>query len=473
MIDKLYPPIRRKTMPEGLMRNPYPHPAMHCPCSCLAMRQKNFNFVADIATAPTLQCRMNGFMTCRKMDTASGIISPQEAHSSERFSDFTPIPCKGFNILCKAKRYGRWWVLKGLKEQYRQDENYKNLLHKEFDILISLQHPYIVSAYSMEEIPEMGTCIVMEWIDGITLEHWSGKKTEGEDIFLQLLDAVHYIHAKQIVHRDLKPSNIMITHNGNHVKLIDFGLSDTDDFAILKQPAGTPGYISPEQIVSQQADIRNDIFSIGCILEKILPGKPYTAIIKRCKAPIAQRYANVDELKADFMARRNSHQSVIKRIAIAALVCIILLGFISYPLLHQQEKSISITPAHHEAKKDTVIRQQTKKPAPLSNGRKSLQPTATEPSSASHLQSAELISKGKKTIDKMWKESGIDTIQSVEKKSEAFKQFVDKSTKFITTTYPQTFSKDMAGKADIIYELLSYNAERYTRPTLSSFQSSK
>ena len=446
---------------------------MHFPCSCLAMRQKNINFVADIATAPTLQCRMNGFMTCRKMDTASGIISSQEAHSSERFSDFTPIPCKGFNILCKAKRYGRWWVLKGLKEQYRQDENYKNLLHKEFDILISLQHPNIVSAYSMEEIPEMGTCIVMEWIDGITLEHWSGRKTEGEGIFLQLLDAVHYIHAKQIVHRDLKPSNIMITHNGNHVKLIDFGLSDTDDFAILKQPAGTQGYISPEQIVSQQADIRNDIFSIGCILEKILPGKPYTAIIKRCKAPIAQRYANVDELKADFLARRNSHQSVIMRIAIATLACIILLGLISYPLLYQQEKSINITPAHHEAKKDTVIRQQAGDAAPLSESKHSQQPTATEPSSASHLQSAELISKGKKTIDKMWKESGIDTIQSVVKKSEAFNQFVEKCNEFITTTYPQTFSKDIDGKADIIYELSSYTAERYVKPTLSSFQSSK
>ena len=407
------------------------------------------------------------------MDSYSGIII-EESRRSEQFSDFTPIPCKGFNILCKAKRYGRWWVLKGLKEPYRQDENYKNLLHKEFDILISLQHPNIVSAYSMEEIPEMGTCIVMEWIDGITLEHWSGKKTEGEEIFLQLLDAVHYIHAKQIVHRDLKPSNIIITHNGNHVKLIDFGLSDTDDFAILKQPAGTPGFISPEQAASRQADIRNDIFSIGCILEKILSGKPYTAIIKRCKAPITQRYANVDELKADFMTHRNRHQSVIMRIAIAALVCIILLGFISYPLLYQQEKSISITPAHHEAKKDTVIRQQTKKPAPLSNGRKSLQPTATEPSSASHLQSAELISKGKKTIDKMWKESGIDTIQSVMKKSEAYFQFVNKSNEFITTTYPQTFSKDIDGKkADIIYELSSYTTERYVKPTLSSFQSSK
>lgn len=65
-----------------------------------------------------------------------------------------------------------------------------------------LQHPNIVSAYSMEEIPEMGPCIIMEWIDGITLDNWNGTKTEGESIFLQLLDAVHYIHAKQIVHRD-------------------------------------------------------------------------------------------------------------------------------------------------------------------------------------------------------------------------------------------------------------------------------
>ena len=408
------------------------------------------------------------------MDSYSGIII-EESRRSEQFSDFTSIHCKGFNLLCKAKRYGRWWVLKGLKEPYRQDENYKNLLHKEFDILISLQHPNIVSAYSMEEIPEIGTCIVMEWIDGITLEHWSGRKTEGEDIFLQLLDAVHYIHAKQIVHRDLKPSNIMITHNGNHVKLIDFGLSDTDDFAILKQPAGTPGYISPEQIVSQQADIRNDIFSIGCILEKILPSKPYTAIIKRCKAPIAQRYANVDELKADFLAHRNRHLSGIKRIAIAALACIILLGFISYPLLHQQEKSISTTPEHTETKKDKVIRLQAGDAAPLSESKHSQQPAAAEPSSASQSQTAELISKGQKAIDKMWKDSGIDTIRSIERKSEAFYQFVDKSNEFITTTYPQTFSRDIAGskKADIIYELSSYTSERYVKPTLSRFQSSK
>ena len=407
------------------------------------------------------------------MTQVSGfILSPVDA-VSDRFTEISELSTSGFNVLLRAKRNGQWWILKSLKPDVCHDSTFLQLQQKEYDILARLDHPGIVKVKGLEEVEGYGRCIVMEWIDGITLEHWSGKKTEGEDIFLQLLDAVHYIHAKQIVHRDLKPSNIMITHNGNHVKLIDFGLSDTDDFAILKQPAGTPGYISPEQIVSQQADIRNDIFSIGCILEKILPGKPYTAIIKRCKAPITQRYANVDELKADFMARRNSHQSVIMRIAIAALVCIILFGFISYPLLHQQEKSISITPAHHEAKKDTVIRQQAGDAAPLSESKHSQQPAAAEPSSASHLQSAELISKGKKTIDKMWKESGIDTIQSVVKKSEAFNQFVDKSNEFITTTYPQTFSKDIAGKADIIYELSSYTAERYVKPTLAEFQSSR
>lgn len=174
------------------------------------------------------------------------------------------------------------------------------------------------------------------------------------------------------------------------------------------------------------------------------------------------------------MAHRNRHLSVIKRIAIAALACIILFGFISYPLLHQQEKNISITPAHHEAKKDTVIRQQAGEATPLSESKHSQQPAADKPSSASQTQTAELISKGQKAIDKMWKESGIDTIQSVLKKSEAFNQFTDKSEEFITTTYPQTFSKDIAGmKTDIIYELSSYYVERYVKPTLSSFQSYK
>lgn len=149
------------------------------------------------------------------MDTVSGIISIQEAHVSEKFTNLQAIPCKGYNILCKAKRYGRWWMLKGLKSCYRQNEAYNNMLHKEFDILINLQHPNIVSGVSFEEVPELGMCIIMEWVDGRTLTDMIAMEADAckhhkpeylslyLNIIYQIIDALHYLHSKQIVHRDL------------------------------------------------------------------------------------------------------------------------------------------------------------------------------------------------------------------------------------------------------------------------------
>ena len=399
------------------------------------------------------------------MDSYSEIII-EGSKKSEQFSDFFPIPCKGYNTLCKAKRYGRWWMLKGLKETYRQDENYKNLLQKEFDILISLQHPNIVAAISMEEIAEMGTCIVMEWIDGFTLKDWHGTKDDTEAIFLQLLDAVHYIHAKQIVHRDLKPSNIMVTHNGYHVKLIDFGLADTDSYAILKQPAGTSGYISPEQETSRQADIRNDIYSLGCVLENMQLGKTYHAIIKHCKAPIAERYANVDELQRDFLASQNKKHLLIKRYATIAMLCAIVLGNLSYTLLYNREKKISTKLTN---KKEVNGTRNDSLP-------KASHAILTNMKHASHLaKTDDLITKGKKEIDKMWTASSIDTIYSVIDKSQAFSHFVNQSNDFIISKYPQTFSTaiDAKQKTAIINELSTYTSEKYVKPTLAKFQSAK
>lgn len=417
------------------------------------------------------------------MDSYSEILI-EESRKSEHFTDFTDVVCKGYNTLCKAKRYGRWWMLKGLKEAYRQDETYRSLLQKEFDILISLQHPYIASAYSIEEIAGRGSCIVMEWIDGITLKEWLDENqrpsaerksnTEGEAIFLQLLDAVSYIHAKQIVHRDLKPSNIMVTHNGNHVKLIDFGLSDADSYAILKQPAGTQGYISPEQAVSRQTDIRNDVYSLGCILEKMQLGKAYVPVIRRCKAPIDKRYANVDELKADFISRKGGRHIV--RYTFIALACAIVLGSLSYTLLYNKENSINTAPAYIHEQKDTTARQQTvnrqqDSVSKFQNGN-SQQSSAKVRQATLQEQAEKVISKGKKSIDKMWLASGVDTISSIVAKSNAYYLYIEQSNNYIYNVYPKTFSKDAAGqKANIIYELLNYNSEKYIKPTLAEIQS--
>ena len=141
---------------------------------------------------------------------------------------------------------------------------YKTFLQKEYDILRQMQHPMVVSAFSFELVEGLGQCIVMEWIEGTTLKQWMQQRhslSERRHLADQLLEAVGYVHSRQTEHRDLKPSNIMVSHNGQYVKLIDFGLSDTADYAILKAPAGTEGYMAPK---GRRTSIRWDAYSVNC-----------------------------------------------------------------------------------------------------------------------------------------------------------------------------------------------------------------
>lgn len=228
-------------------------------------------------------------------EPTSGFVKPDDILKTDRFTDFSVVSNKGYSLLVRAKRHGRWWMLKGLKEQYRQDTVYQILLQKEYDITSQLQHPMIVSAFSFEEVEELGLCIVMEWIEGITLKEWleieKRPKQQRRHVADMLIEALAYVHSCQTQHRDLKPSNIMLTHDGQHLKLIDFGLSDTDSHTILKTPAGTEGYIAP--------DGPSDIYSLGCILRELRLGRLSRMVIRKCCAPSDQRYADVETIKRD------------------------------------------------------------------------------------------------------------------------------------------------------------------------------
>ena len=108
---------------------------------------------------------------------------------------------------------------------------------QEFQLGVQLVHPNIAATYSLEEIDGVGRCIVQEWIDGMTLGEWlrtKPSKAARKRVFSQLMDALEYIHSLQLVHHDLKPDNILITRNGENVKLIDFGLSEVDSFVSAK-----------------------------------------------------------------------------------------------------------------------------------------------------------------------------------------------------------------------------------------------
>lgn len=178
----------------------------------------------------------------------------------------------GYSEVYKALRMGKWHTLKRLTEEEMGNPRYQGLLRKEFEISFTLSHPNIVQTVGMEEVPGLGACIIQEFIDGTTWKEFFAEgacvtKEERVRILSELCDAIDYIHSRQIIHRDIKPENIIITHDGHHPRLLDFGLADKDAFAILKEPAGTTGYASPEQQEPGVLDNRSDIYSLGVLID--------------------------------------------------------------------------------------------------------------------------------------------------------------------------------------------------------------
>lgn len=221
----------------------------------------------------------------------------------KKFTNLQELHSQGYTLLLRAKRYGRWYVLKTLTEEVLGQSVYAQVLRKEFDVLIQLQHPHVLQTLGMEDVEGVGPSIVMEYIDGDTLAtllERSDRLTleQRRRIADELCDALAYIHSLGIVHRDLKPENIMITRNGSRVKLIDFGMADTDQHAVLKQPAGTLNYMSPEQAQQSVPDVRNDIYSLGLVMRDLQLGRCYKKVIDRCLSPIKQRYQNMNEVIA-------------------------------------------------------------------------------------------------------------------------------------------------------------------------------
>lgn len=291
-------------------------------------------------------------MSTDNFDTSySGYISDSFEGISRKFTDVEVLHTSSTNVVAKGKRFGRWWLLKGLSQESGAGEVHRQRLRKEFEIMMQLQHPHVVSVISLESIEGLGECIVMEYVDGVTLKDWQADRQplkRKREVARQILDAVEYIHSKGIVHRDLKPSNIIVTNNGKSVKVIDFGLADTDSHAVLKQPGGTPAYMSPEQRDEARPDVRNDIYSLGVIFKAMDLG--YKGIVNKCLKPIDLRYSNVAELKSA-MERRKSGR---KRLIVAASLIPLVAYLIVVPIIFSRTDSEN---REGEAKAESTVRE--------------------------------------------------------------------------------------------------------------------
>lgn len=226
---------------------------------------------------------------------SSFIIVPLSSDFSDVWSEPELLSSKGHNALFVATRFGRKYVLKALTEPYRESTPHIELLRKEFTIGVGVDHPNIVRLLDFGRMDSIGWYIQMEFIDGITLDQFLETNPPAairRRIIEQLLDALSCLHERQVIHRDIKPSNILITRNGNTVKLIDFGVSDTDDYVTFKQPAGSMAYIAPEQLAGKTIDNRADIYAVGKIIALLFLHR-YKYIVRICtRVKPAERYSS-------------------------------------------------------------------------------------------------------------------------------------------------------------------------------------
>lgn len=205
------------------------------------------------------------------------------------------------NVIYRAKKSGKFFALKNIKKTEGDIARNEHLLKREFDLLNKLDSNEIVKCWALERIDEVGLCIVMEYVDGRTLQEFLQENPSQKlrrKVLYELLNAVDYIHHCQIVHQDLKPNNILITNNGTHVKIIDFGLSDNDAYYTNKNLGCTNGFAAPEQLQNDLTiDLRADVYALGKIIDTIFPNKYRSIKAKCCQHNREKRYQSVADIQ--------------------------------------------------------------------------------------------------------------------------------------------------------------------------------
>jgi serine/threonine protein kinase len=184
--------------------------------------------------------------------------------------------------------YGRDVAIKVYNAETPDDEHKSRMTRKMFfteaQMMGRLQHPNILPIFDAGE--EDGSYYVVT-------EHIHGARTlaayckpdnllrvdDVVEIVFKCAKALHYAHGRGVVHRDIKPSNIMLTLD-NDVRIIDFGIAlvKDSDVSMIQGIAGSPSYMSPEQVQSEDITAKSDLYSLGVVMYELLTGyRPFRA----------------------------------------------------------------------------------------------------------------------------------------------------------------------------------------------------
>jgi len=190
----------------------------------------------------------------------------------------------GMGVVYKARdpKIDRVVAIKSILTTHSDDESseeYERRFRREVKAVGKLTHSAIVTVYDFIEDHLGRPAMVMEFVEGETLQQYvaHGRLPLGRslEIMISAAEALDHAHAQGIVHRDMKPANILIGRDGR-AKVSDFGIAKVGGGTNTNTKGGlvgTPAFMSPEQFLGRKVDGRSDIFSLGGILYWLVTGE--------------------------------------------------------------------------------------------------------------------------------------------------------------------------------------------------------
>ncbi len=206
-----------------------------------------------------------------------------ETRNIGRYEILASLGRGAMGIVYKARdpQIGRIVAIKSISAAVPSDPEfdiYKKRFMQEAKAAGQMLHPGIVAVYDLTEDKDGHPSMVMEFVEGITLDKvMSSERPPFKrciHLLVQAARALDYAHQMGVVHRDIKPANLLVTEK-DVLKIADFGVAKLtgSSLTLTGQLLGTPAFMSPEQFTGSSVDGRSDLFSIGVILYWMCTGE--------------------------------------------------------------------------------------------------------------------------------------------------------------------------------------------------------